>query len=114
MIKCYGDKKLSKTGSHRKAMFKNMMTSLIMNEKIVTTSAKAKELRRFFDKLVNDAKKNNYLKLKSEISDKSAFKKLIGVLAPRYKDRVSGYTTLINVGYRRGDNSLLTMVKLVD
>jgi len=114
MIKNNGDKKLSKTGSHRNAMFRNMMTSLIMSEKIITTAPKAKELRRFFDTLLNDAKKNNYSNIRSSINNKDAYTKLMHVLAPRYKDRVSGYTTLINVGIRKGDNSLITMVKLVD
>jgi ribosomal protein L17 len=114
MIKSHGDRKLSKTGSHRNAMFRNMMTSLIMTEKIVTTTTKAKELRRFFDTLLNDAKKNKYSNLRSSINNKDAYMKLTQVLAPRYKDRVSGYTTLVNVGVRKGDDSVLTMVKLVD
>ncbi|HOJ85715.1 MAG TPA: 50S ribosomal protein L17 [Elusimicrobiales bacterium] len=114
MIKSYGDKKLSKTGSHRASMFRNMMTSLVMNEKLVTTNAKAKELRRFFDTLINDAKQNNYSRVRSGINGKEAFEKLTKVLAQRFKERNSGYTSLINVGYRKGDNTLLTMIKLVD
>lgn len=114
MIKSYGDKKLSKTGSHRASMFRNMMTSLVMNEKVITTNAKARELRRFFDTLVNDAKKNNYSKVRSGVNSKEAFEKITRVLAERFKSRNSGYTSLVNIGYRKGDNTLLTMVKLVD
>jgi ribosomal protein L17 len=76
MIKNYGGRKLSKTGAHRRSMFSNMMTSLIMNEKIITTNAKAKELRRFFDKMMNYAKNNQYSILKSMVRDKDAFKRL--------------------------------------
>lgn len=114
MIKNYADRKLSKTGSHRRAMFRNMISSLIMNEKIITTSPKAKELKRFFEKVVNDAIKTKYSNVRSMVSNKEAFKKLISVIVPRYKEKSSGYITLVNVGYRRGDNSLKTMVKLVD
>jgi large subunit ribosomal protein L17 len=113
MIKNYSDKKLSKTGSHRRAMFRNMMTSLIMNEKLVTTNPKAKELKRFFDTLINEAKKNNYSKVRSNINNKGAFEKITRVLSERFRNRNSGYTTLVNLRYRKGDNSLLTMVKLV-
>ena len=114
MIKSYGDRKLSKTGSHRAAMFRNLITSLIMNEKIVTTNAKAKELRRFFDTIINDAKKNNYSRIRSGVNGKEAFDKITRVLSERFKSRNSGYTSLVNVGYRKGDNTLLTLVKLVD
>jgi large subunit ribosomal protein L17 len=114
MIKNYGGRKLSKTGAHRRSMFSNMMTSLIMNEKIITTNAKAKELRRFFDKMMNYAKNNQYYILKSMVRDKDAFKKVINVLVPRFRERNSGYTTLVNVGWRKGDNAPLTLIKLVE
>ena len=114
MIKNHGGRKLSKIGSHRRAMFSNMITSLIMNESITTTNAKAKELRRYFDRMMKYAKNSKYSLLKSMIKDKDAFKKVINVLVPRFKERNSGFTTLVNVGYRKGDNTLLTMVKLVE
>jgi large subunit ribosomal protein L17 len=114
MIKNHSGRKLSKIGSHRRAMFANMITSLIMKESIITTNAKAKELRRFFDRMMNYAKDNKYSLLKGMVRNKDAFKKVINVLVPRFKERNSGYTTLINVGYRKGDNTLLTMVKLVE
>lgn len=114
MIKNYGDRKLSRIPSHRRAMFRNMMVSLAINEKIVTTLPKAKELKKFFDRLINDAKKGKIDEVKQDINDKNAFKKIMTVLVPRYNSRHSGYTTLINVGYRKGDNALLTMVKLVE
>ncbi|MCX7905790.1 MAG: 50S ribosomal protein L17 [Elusimicrobiales bacterium] len=114
MIKNYGDKKLSKIPSHRHAMFRNMMASLIINEKIITTLPKAKELRKFFDRLMSDAKKGRVNEVKKEIKDKNAFKKIMTVLVPRYNSRNSGYTSVVNVGYRKGDNAILTMVKLMD
>ena len=114
MIKNYGDRKLSRISSHRRAMFRNMMASLAINEKIITTLPKAKELRKFFDRVINDAKKGRIREVKKYIQDKSAFKKIMTVLIQRYSMRKSGYTTLVNVGYRKGDNALLTMVKLVE
>lgn len=114
MIKNYSVRKLSKTGSHRRCMFRNMITGLILNEKIITTNPKAKELRRFFDKVLNSAKENDYRSLREWVNNKQAFDKITKVLAERFKNKTSGYTTLINVGYRKGDNSLLTMVKLTD
>lgn len=114
MIKNYGDRKLSRIPSHRRAMFRNMMVSLAINESVVTTQPKAKELKKFFDRLLNDAKKGKIDEVKAEIKNKDAFKKIMTVLVPRYSSKTSGYTTLINIGYRKGDNALLTMVKLVD
>lgn len=114
MIKNYGDRKLSKTPSHRRAMFRNMMVSLAMNESVITTLPKAKELKKFFDRLISDAKKGRINEVKRDIKSKEAFKKIMTVLVPRYSSRNGGYTTLINVGYRKGDNALMTMVKLMD
>ncbi len=114
MIKNYGDKKLSKTGSHRRAMFSNMLSSLIMNEKLITTMPKARELKRFFDRTVNTARKQDYDSLKSVLRNKEAFKKMVEVIAPRYKERKSGFTSVLKVGERRGDASMMALVKLVD
>ncbi len=114
MIKNYSGRKLSKIGSHRIAMFRNMIVSLIMNERITTTNPKAKELKRFFDSVVNDAKKKNYVNIRKWVNNKNAFDKLVNVIAERFKNRDSGYTTIINMGYRKGDNSLISMIKLVE
>jgi len=114
MIKNYGYRKLSKTGSHRKAMFANMLSSLIMNEKIITTFPKAKELGRFMDKVISEAKKQNYSELKSTIRNKNAFKKMVEVIAPRYQGKNSGFTSIMKIGPRKGDASLMALIKLVD
>jgi large subunit ribosomal protein L17 len=114
MIKNHGSKKLSKTGSHRKAMFANMMSSLIMSEKVVTTFPKAKELRRFFDMAVNKLQKKDYARVRQMIRNKEAFKKLTEVLNPRFKDKKSGFTSVIKIGERKGDASMMALVKLVD
>lgn len=114
MIKNHGAKKLSKTGQHRRAMFANMLSSLIINERIITTLPKAKELQRFADIAISNAKNGRYSILKGMIRDKSAFKKIVEVITPRYKERNSGFTTLVRIAERRGDASLMAMVKLVD
>lgn len=114
MIKNHGDKKLSKTGSHRRAMFANMLSSLIINEKLVTTLPKAKELSRFFDRTVNTAQKQNYSGLKSVLRNKDAFKKMVEVIAPRYKDRKSGFSSVLKIGERKGDAAMTALVKLAD
>ncbi len=114
MIKNYGDRKLSKIPSHRRAMFRNMMVSLAINEKLTTTLPKAKELKKFFDRLIDDAKKGRIVEVKKEIKDKGAFKKIMTVLVPRYSSRVGGYSSIVNVGVRKGDNAVISMVKLVE
>lgn len=114
MIKNHGDRKLSKTGSHRRAMFANMLSSLVINEKVMTTLAKAKELSKFFDRTVNAARKQNYSDLKSILRNKEAFKKMVEVIAPRYKDRKSGFTSVLKVAERRGDAAMVALVRLVD
>ncbi|MGC8867893.1 MAG: 50S ribosomal protein L17, partial [Elusimicrobiales bacterium] len=96
------------------AMFRNMMASLAINEKVITTLPKAKELKKFFDRLVDDAKKGRVVEVKREIKDKEAFKKIMTVLVPRYSSKTSGYTTLVNIGYRKGDNAVMSMIKLVE
>ena len=114
MIKNYGDKKLSKTGSHRRAMFANMLSSLIMSEKVITTFPKAKELGRFMDKVISDAKKQRYSDVKSAVRNKIAFKKIIDVIAPRYQSKSSGFTNIIKIGPRKGDASLMALIKMAD
>jgi len=114
MIKNLGRKKLSKTGSHRKAMYTNMTQSLIMSEKIKTTLPKAKQLRSFVEKIITDAKKGKKLEVMKTIKDRTAFEKLFDILAPRYKERQGGYTRVIRIGFRKGDDAEIAMIKLVD
>ena len=111
------NKKLNKTSAHRKAMFMNMSNALIKHEQISTTLAKAKELRRFVEKIVTLGKKSNLQSRRKTIStlqDINMTKKVFDVLATRYKDRNGGYTRIIKLGNRFGDNAPMAIIELVD
>ena len=111
------NKKLNKTSSHRKAMFMNMSNALIKHEQITTTLAKAKELRRFVEKIVTLGKKADLLSRRKAISilqDQKISKKVFDVLADRYKDRSGGYTRIIKLGNRFGDNAPTAVIEFVD
>ena len=111
------NKKLNKTSSHRKAMFMNMSNALIKHEQITTTLAKAKELRRFVEKIVTLGKKGDLTSRRKTIStlqDNKMTKKVFDVLADRYKNRSGGYTRIIKLGHRFGDNAPTAVIELVD
>ena len=111
------NKKLNKTSSHRKAMFMNMSNALIKHEQISTTLAKAKELRRFVEKIVTLGKKGDLLSRRKAISilqDQKMSKKVFDVLAERYKKRSGGYTRIIKLGNRFGDNAPTAVIEFVD
>ena len=111
------NKKLNRTSSHRKAMFMNLSNSLIKHEQITTTLAKAKELRRFVEKIVTLGKKGDLLSRRKSISilqDKKMSKKVFDVLAERYKNRNGGYTRIIKLGNRFGDNAPTAVIEFVD
>ena len=111
------NKKLNKTSSHRKAMFMNMSNALIKHEQITTTLAKAKELRRFVEKIVTLGKKGDLLSRRKAISilqDQKMSKKVFDVLADRYKSRSGGYTRIIKLGNRYGDNAPTAIIEFVD
>jgi len=111
------NKKLNKTSSHRKAMFMNMSNALIKHEQITTTLAKAKELRRFIEKIVTLGKKGDLFSRRKAISilqDPKMSKKVFDVLAKRYKDRNGGYTRIIKLGSRFGDNAPTAVIEFVD
>jgi len=114
MIKNLGHRKLSKTGSHRRAMFSNMATSLLQHEKIKTTVPKAKELRRVVEGVINDAKLGRRLEVRKIIKSKDVYHKVFDVIAPRYKDRKGGCTRILLLGARKGDATEVAMIKLVD
>ena len=110
-------RKLNKTSSHRKAMFANMSAALIEHEQIVTTLPKAKEMRRFADKLITLGKRGDLHARRQAISktrDVEQVKKLFDVLGPRYKDRNGGYTRVLKAGFRYGDNAPMAVIELVD
>tara|TARA_B100000886_G_scaffold315070_1_gene252767 strand:+ start:521 stop:958 length:438 start_codon:yes stop_codon:yes gene_type:complete len=111
------NKKLNKTSSHRKAMFMNMSNALIKHEQITTTLAKAKELRRFVEKIITLGKKGDLTSRRKTIStlqDNKMSKKVFDVLVDRYKNRTGGYTRIIKLGNRFGDNAPTAVIELVD
>ena len=112
-----GYRKLNKTSEHRKALFKNMLNSLIKYEQIITTLPKAKELKPQIDKVITIGKKkdlSNKKRLFSKLQDKTNANKILNTLSKRYEKRAGGYTRIIKAGYRYGDNSPMAVIEFVD
>ena len=110
-------RKLNRTSSHRKALFRNMVTSLLDHERIRTTDAKAKELRGLADRMITLGKRGDLHARRQALSvirDKEVTAKLFGELADRYRDRPGGYTRVIKLGRRAGDAAPQSMIELVD
>jgi large subunit ribosomal protein L17 len=110
-------RKLNKNGPHRKALFRNMVTSLLDHERIQTTDAKAKELRGLADRMITLGKRGDLHARRQALSvirDKEVAAKLFGELADRYRDRPGGYTRVIKLGHREGDAAPQAMIELVD
>jgi large subunit ribosomal protein L17 len=110
-------RRFSRDPGHRQAMFSNLAASLIKHEQIVTTVAKAKDLRRVMDKYITLAKRgdlNSRRLAASRMRDEAMVKKLFDILGPRYKDRSGGYTRVIKAGYRYGDSAPVAVIELVD
>jgi len=112
-----GYRKLNKTPEHRKALFKNMLNSLIKYEQITTTLPKAKELKPLIDKVITIGKKNNLSNKKrlfSKLQDRNSVVKVFDVLSSRYQKRQGGYSRVLKAGYRYGDDSPMAIIELVD
>lgn len=110
-------RKLNRTSSHRNAMFRNMVTSLFAHEQIETTDAKAKELRRYADKMVTLGKRGTLHARRQALSfvrDRDVVKKLFEDIAPRFASRPGGYTRITKVGVRRGDAAPLSIIELTE
>jgi large subunit ribosomal protein L17 len=110
-------RRLDRTTEHRTAMLRNMVTSLFRHERITTTTPKAKELKRYAEKIVTLAKKGtpHARRLANrEVRDVEVLNKLFGALADRFKARPGGYTRLVRVGNRAGDNAELAVIELLD
>src|SRR5881394_2174738 len=110
-------RKLQRTSAHRAAMFRNMAAALIKHEQITTTTAKAKELRPYVEKLVTLAKKgglSNRRLAHARLMDEAQLAKLFDVLAPRYADRDGGYTRVIKAGIRSSDAAPIAVIEFVD
>ena len=112
-----GYRKLNKTSEHRKALFKNMLNSLIKYEQITTTLPKAKELKPKIDKVITLGKKNTLQSKKylfTELQSKTSVDKLLKILSQRYGKRNGGYSRVIRAGYRYGDDAPMAVIELVD
>ena len=110
-------RKLNRTSSHRKSLFKNMAQALLKHEQIVTTLPKAKELKRVVEKLITLGKKGNLHSRRlafNQIRDKDMVSKLFDSLAKRYSDRKGGYTRVLKAGFRYGDSAPMAVIELVD
>ena len=112
-----GYRKLNRTSEHRKALFQNMLNSLIKYEQITTTLPKAKELKPQIDKVITLGKKNNLHSKKSlfsKLQDTSSVQKLTKSLSKRYLKRNGGYSRVIKAGFRYGDDAPMAIIELVD
>jgi large subunit ribosomal protein L17 len=110
-------RKLNRTASHRKAMFKNMAASLVEHEQIVTTLPKAKEIRPIVERLVTLGKRGDLharRQLISQVGSAELAGKLIATIAPRYANRNGGYLRIMKAGFRHGDNAPLAVIEFVD
>jgi len=113
----HSGRQLNRNSSHRKAMFKNMASSLFRHELIKTTLPKAKELRRVAEPLITKAKVDsvaNRRYIYDRIRDREMVGKLFAELGPRYKERPGGYLRILKCGYRTGDKAPMALVELVD
>jgi large subunit ribosomal protein L17 len=112
-----GLRKLNRTSSHRLAMLQNMMNSLIEHEAIKTTLPKAKELRRVVEPMITLAKNPTLANKRlafDRLRDRDSVVKLFAILGPRYQTRPGGYTRILKMGFRQGDNAPMAYVELVD
>lgn len=114
--------RLRRTSSQRKALLRDLLTDLIINERITTTLTKAKELRKFADKAITLGKKGDLASIRSAASfvrkeqadeKNNAVQKLFKELAPRYANRNGGYTRIIKVGPRQGDNAPMAIIEYI-
>ncbi len=112
-----GYRKLNRTSEHRKALFKNMLNSLIKYEQITTTLPKAKELKPKIDKVITLGKRKDLQSKKnlfSKLDNKSSVDKLLKTLSQRYEKRNGGYCRVIRAGYRYGDDAPMAIIELID
>jgi large subunit ribosomal protein L17 len=112
-----GYRKLNKNSEHRKALFKNMLNSLIKYEQIITTLPKAKELKPKIDKVITIGKDSRLSKKKdlfSKLQDQKSVKKVFDILSKRYANRKGGYSRVLKAGFRTGDDAPMAVIELVD
>lgn len=117
MRHCNGLRKLNRTSSHRLSMLRNMAVSLIKYEAIRTTLPKAKELRRVVEPFLNVSKQPTLANKRltfNRLRNRSAVEKLFSQLGPRYFNRSGGYTRILKMNFRKGDNAPMAFIELVD
>ena len=110
-------KKLGRATGHRKALYRNLVTSLLKHGKVVTTEAKAKEVRSQAEKMITlgkDSGLHAYRQALSYITDKSVTEKIFAELGPRYKERPGGYTRIVKLEPRLGDGARMVQLELVE
>ncbi len=110
-------RKLNRTSSHRKSLFKNMSQALIKHEQIITTLPKAKELKSVVEKLITLGKNGSMHCRRlafNQLRDKETVSKLFDTIATRYADRKGGYTRVLKAGFRYGDSAPMAVIELVD
>ena len=111
-------RKLGRTNKHRRSMLANLSKDLIMNERIETTETRAKEVRKFLDKMITYGKDGSLVSRRKALAflqnDNEAVKKVFDVLAPRYANRNGGYTRILKLDERRGDDALMAIIELVE
>lgn len=108
-------RKLNRSATHRRAMLSNMAVSILDKERITTTLPKAKEVRRVVERLISYGKMGTLHGIRlaeRRIKDKTVLKKLFDDIAPGYKERVGGYTRIIKLGERKGDNAPMSIIEL--
>ena len=110
-------RKLGVDTKHRRSMLANLTKEVIMNGRIITTDTRAKEVRKFVDKMITYGKKGDLVSRRSALAflqnDTVAVKKVFDELAPKYATRNGGYTRILKVDERRGDNALMAIIELV-
>lgn len=111
-------RKLGRTNKHRKSMLATLTKQVIMNESITTTETRAKEVRKFVDKMITYGKKGDLVSRRKALAflhnDKKVVDKIFNELAPQYENRNGGYTQILKLDERRGDGALIVILKLMD
>ena len=111
-------RKLGRDNKHRRSMLATMTKQVVMNESITTTDTRAKEVRKFVDKMITYGKKGDLVSRRKALAflhnDKEVIDKIFNDLAKRYENRNGGYTQILKLGERRGDNALMVVLKLVE
>ena len=109
-------RKLNRTASHRRAMLSNLSVSILQHERVTTTLAKAKEVRGVVERLITYGKKGDLHAIRlaaRRINDEAVLKKLFSDIAPSYKEREGGYTRIVKIADRKGDNASMAIIELV-